>query len=200
MKPRDLALALLAAVVVGLGAVAAWRLAGPPAPSAPRVELGGPFALVTQDGRAFTDRDLRGKPAAIFFGFTTCPEVCPTTLSQWTATLKAMGADADRLRPVFVTVDPERDTPQALHRYLSDFDPRIVGLTGSPEAVKRMLDGYHVYAKRVPIEGGGYTMDHTAATFLFDRNGGFQGLIGYPVAPSDLKGKLEALAHGRAPA
>ena len=195
MMRRRLLLALLAVAVVLVVAAVAVRLS--PRPAARGVELGGPFALVDVDGRPVSDRTLKGKATAMFFGFTYCPEVCPTTLARHSAALKAMGAEADKLRVVFVTVDPDRDTPAQMKRYLSDFDPRIVGLTGSPAAVKAMLDAYHVYAKRVPLEGGGYTMDHVAATYLFDREGRFQGLIGYQEAPEAEVAKLRALAAGR---
>ncbi len=178
---------------------AALLLLRPHTPPASGVELGGPFTLVDQNGRTFTDRDLRGRPAALFFGFTTCPEVCPTTLARWSSALKALGPDGDRLRLVFVSVDPERDTPAVLKRYLSDFDPRIVGLTGAPAAVAKTLAAYHVYAHKVPLDGGGYTMDHTAATYLFDRDGGFQGLVGYQEPPDAQTAKLKALAEGRSP-
>ena len=193
MNRRRLVLAGLLA-----GAVAVLPGCAPPA-STSRVDLGGPFVLTDQGGRPFTDRDLRGRPAALFFGFTTCPEVCPTTLARWSASLKALGQDGDKVRLVFVSVDPERDTPAVLKRYLSDFDPRITGLTGSPDAVARTLAAYHVYARKVPLPGGGYTMDHTAATYLFDRKGGFQGLSGYQEPPEVQTAKLRALAEGRPP-
>ena len=196
MNRRLLTAALLLAVVAVL-AGAAW-MTRRAAPSS-GVELGGPFALIDQNGRPFTDRDLRGKPAAMFFGFTYCPEVCPATLARQTAALKALGPDADKLRVVFVSVDPERDTPAQMKTYLSAFDPRIVGLTGSPDAVARMLAAYHAYAKKTPLEGGGYTMDHIAATYLFDRRGGFQGLVGYDEPPTAEIAKLRNLANGRSP-
>lgn len=188
---------LLGGLIALLAAAAAW-IGVRSAPSS-GVDLGGPFALVDQNGRPFTDRDLRGKPAAVFFGFTYCPEVCPTTLARQTAALKALGGDADKLRVVFVTVDPERDTLAQMKTYLSDFDRRIVGLSGAPDAVARMLAAYHVYAKKVPLEGGGYTMDHMAATYLFDRRGGFQGLIPYADPPAAELAKLRNLANGRPP-
>ena len=198
MNRRVPAILLSALLLVGLAGAVLWSRAARPASSG--VELGGPFALTDQNGRPFTDKDLRGKPAAMFFGFTFCPEVCPTTLARQTAVLKALGPDADKLRVVFVTVDPERDTPKQMKAYLSAFDPRIIGLTGDPAAVARMLASYHVYAKKVPLEGGGYTMDHMAATYLFDRAGGFQGLIGYNETPEAELSKLRRLANGRPPA
>ncbi len=187
-------LILIAAFALALAAGAASLLVRPaPPPPQGAVALGGPFALVDQDGRRFTDRDLRGRPAAIFFGFTFCPEVCPTTLARHTAALKALGADADRLRVVFVTVDPERDTPAAMKRYLSDFDGRITGLTGAPAAVGAMLASYHAYARKVALEGGGYTMDHVSATYLFDGRGGFRGLIPYTADVPAETAQLKAL-------
>lgn len=197
MNRRRLTLVLSVLLVLAAGAALVLRRPSAPPPS--RVDLGGPFALVDQAGRPFTDRDLRVRPAALFFGFTTCPEVCPTTLARWSASLKALGPEADRVRLVFVSVDPERDTPAVLKSYLSDFDPRITGLTGSPAAVARMLAAYHVYARKVPLPGGGYTIDHTAAAYLFDREGGFQGLSGYQEPPEVQTAKLKALAEGRAP-
>lgn len=196
---RRLTLGLLAAGTLAVLLVAAVLIQrSGPRPSS-GVELGGPFALTDQNGAPVTDRDLRGKPTAIFFGFTYCPEVCPTTLARQTAALKALGRDAERLNVVFLSVDPERDTPAVLKRYLSDFDPRIRGLTGSPQAVAQALAGYHVYAKKVPLEGGGYTMDHSSATYLFDRGGGFQGLIGYQETPEAELAKLRDLVAGRPP-
>lgn len=187
-------LALIAAAVLALAAAgAASLLVRPTPPPQGAVVLGGPFALVDQNGRRFTDRDLRGRPAAIFFGFTYCPEVCPTTLARHTAALKALGVDADRLRVVFVTVDPERDTPAVMKRYLSDFDGRITGLTGPPSAVQAMLASYHAYARKAPLEGGGYTMDHVSATYLFDARGGFRGLIPYTADVPDDAARLKAL-------
>ena len=183
MNRRRLTLVLAALLVVAAAAVLV--LQRPATPPTSRVD--------------FTDRDLLGRPAALFFGFTTCPEVCPTTLARWSASLRALGPDADRVWLVFVSVDPERDTPALLKTYLSDFDPRIIGLTGSPAAVAKMLAAYNVYARKVPLPGGGYTMDHTAAAYLLDRDGGFQGLSGYQEPPEVQTAKLKALAEGRAP-
>ena len=129
------------------------------------------FELVDQDGRLVRGEDLRGKLQLVFFGFTTCPDICPTTLTKITATLEELGADADTLHPVLMTVDPERDTPAVLKEYLGAFDPRIIGLTGTPEQVKVALRNFRVFASKNWLEGGDYTMDHSTFAFLVDRNG-----------------------------
>jgi protein SCO1/2 len=127
-----------------------------------------------------TEKNLLGKPTLIFFGFTHCPDVCPTELFEISEVLRAMGKDADRVNAYFVSVDPERDTAAAMKDYLSSFDPHLKGLTGDPAAVAKIISDYRVYAKRVPLKDGDYTMDHTALVYLMDRDGKF-------VAPFNLK-------------
>ncbi|MBO9710434.1 MAG: SCO family protein [Caulobacter sp.] len=146
-------------------------------------QIGGPFQLVDVEGRPVSEKSLRGKPTAIFFGFTYCPEVCPTTLGQMTAWLDALGKDADKLNVVFVSVDPERDTPAQMKLYLSNFDHRIQGFTGAPEAVAKAAKAYRVYYRKVPVEGGEYTVDHTSMIYLMDRDGRFVEPIGYGGPP-----------------
>jgi protein SCO1/2 len=186
-------LVVAAAFVVGLVSVlavillVAGRMPAPVAASA----VGGPFRLVDQNSKAVTDEDLKGRPFLVFFGFTHCPDICPTTLFEVSEVLRQLGPDAARARALFVTVDPERDTPEKLKDYLASFDPHLIGLTGEPEAVDRMLKAYRVYYKKVPTEGGGYTMDHTALVYLMDKQGRF-------VAPFSLKqGPAEAAANLR---
>lgn len=154
---------------------------------------GGPFAMVDTGGRPVTEADLAGRPAALFFGFTFCPDVCPTTLSLLTEVMGRMGGAADRLNVVFVSVDPERDTPEALKLYLSSFDPRIRGFTGTAAQVAAMADAYHVTYRRVPVEGG-YTMEHSAGVFLFDRTGRLDGVIDDGEDEASVLGKLTMLA------
>ncbi len=162
----------------------AGRLPSPiPAPSA----IGGPFRLVDQTGKVVTQSDLKGKPSLMFFGFTHCPDICPTALFEMTQLYKALGKDGDKVQAYFVSVDPERDTPDILKEYLSSFDPRLRGLTGDPAAVAAMEKAYRVYSKKVPLENGGYTMDHTALVYLMDKEGRF-------VAPFNLKRKPEQAA------
>ncbi|WP_236571434.1 SCO family protein [Rhodovarius lipocyclicus] len=141
--------------------------------------IGGPFSLTDHRGLAVTERDFRGRPMAVFFGFTYCPDVCPTTLTEMTGFIEALGPDADRIQWVFVSVDAERDTPQAMAAYLEAFDRRIIGLTGTEEQIASAARGFRVFYRRVPLEGGGYTMDHSASTFLLDAEGRFAGTLDY---------------------
>jgi protein SCO1 len=150
-------------------------------------EIGGPFHLTDQDGRAVSDQDLKGKPALIFFGFTHCPDVCPTTLFDVSEVLRGLGPDANRVGAAFITVDPERDTSASMKDYLSSFDPHLRGLTGDPDAIKAVAKAYRVYYKKVPLEGGDYTMDHTAIVYLMSKDGHF-------IAPFNLKRRPEVAA------
>jgi protein SCO1 len=162
------------------------RWASPVGPAVAAV--GGPFHLEDQNGRPVTDQDFKGRPFLVFFGFTHCPDVCPTTLFEMSQMLKELGKDADRTAALFITVDPDRDTPAALKDYLSNFDPHLRGLTGDPAAVNAVIKAYRVYAKKVPLKDGDYTMDHTAAVYLMDKDGRF-------VAPFNLKQTPEAAAE-----
>jgi protein SCO1/2 len=158
-----------------------------PAPIAMTSAVGGPFQLVDQNSKPITDQDLKGHPFLVFFGFTHCPDVCPTTLFDVSEILRALGPDADRTRALFITVDPERDTPAVMKDYLSSFDPHLSGLTGDPADIAAVAKAYRVYYKKVPSEGGNYTMDHTAIVYLMDKDGRF-------VSPFSLKGPTEAAA------
>ena len=149
--------------------------------------IGGPFRLTDQNGRTVSDQDLKGHPFLVFFGFTHCPDVCPTTLFEVSEILRSLGPDANGTRALFITVDPERDTPSVMKDYVSNFDPHVSGLTGDPAAIAAVAKAYRVYYKKVPLDGGGYTMDHTAIVYLMDRNGRF-------VAPFNLKRSAEAAA------
>jgi protein SCO1/2 len=157
------------------------------------VQIGGPFQLVDMNGRPVTEKTLLGKPTAIFFGFTYCPEVCPTTMAEMTAWLKALGPDADKLNVIFVSVDPERDTPEQLKLYLSNFDPRIQGFTGTPENIAKTAKAYRVYYQKVATDGGGYTLDQSSAIYLFDAQGRFVEPIGYGGPPERGLDQLKAL-------
>jgi len=149
--------------------------------------IGGPFKLTDQNGKEVTDQDLKGRPFLVFFGFTHCPDVCPTTLFEVSEIMRALGPDADRARAVFITVDPERDTPTVMKDYMSSFDPHLTGLTGDPAAVAAVGKAYRVYFKKVPLDQGGYTMDHTAIVYLMDKDGRF-------VSPFSLKRSADAAA------
>lgn len=141
--------------------------------------IGGPFTLTTQTRAKLSDADLRGKPFAIVFGFTRCPEVCPTTLWETTEAMKTLGANADKLRVLFVSVDPTRDTPEFMARYLQSFDRHITGLTGTEAEIGAISKEYRIYYKKVPTDDGDYTMDHTTTMFLMDADGQFAGTISY---------------------
>ncbi|MGU3386884.1 SCO family protein [Methylobacterium sp. D53M] len=139
--------------------------------------VGGPFTLVNQDGRTVTERDFAGATHLVFFGFTHCPDVCPTTLQQISDVLAALGSKGKTMRVAFVTVDPERDDPASLKTYLSSFDPRITGLTGTPEQVTATEKAYRAYARKVPAKEGDYTMEHTALVYIMDAQNRFLGAL-----------------------
>jgi protein SCO1/2 len=182
-RPLVVVAAFALSLAIGLG-VTLW-LVGPRAVSASAI--GGPFQLVDQTGQTVSDKNLKGKPTIIFFGFTHCPDVCPTALFEMSEILRVMGDDAKRINAFFVSVDPERDTPQIMKDYLSSFDPNLKGLSGSPQATAEIVSGYRVYAKKVPLKDGDYTMDHTALIYLMDRDGRF-------VAPFNIKRRPEDAA------
>ena len=173
------------AAAAGLVFVGGWGLGACSAAKAPPA-VGGVkrFTLTDTHGRTVTERNFLGKPSAFFFGFTYCPEVCPTTLADLTRWMKALGPAADRLNVVYVSIDPERDTPKQMGLDLTAFDPRIVGLTGTPAQIAQIAKEYRVYYKKVPLEGGSYTMDHTAAIYLMNSHGTLVGGISYQ-QPSD---------------
>lgn len=155
--------------------------------------IGGPFTLTDQHGDTVTETALNGHPSAIFFGYTFCPDVCPTTLFEMTGWLEKLGPAADKIKVYFVTVDPERDTQESLAEYLSAFDPRITGLTGTPQAVAEIVKAYRIYARKVPLDGGGYIMDHTASIYLLDSDAVFTGTIDYHEDPDTALKKLQRL-------
>ena len=193
-----IALGVAAAVAVAIAAAVGVHTFGPPRTTVGQggVQIGGSFRLVDQTGRTVTDRDLKGKPTAMFFGFTYCPEICPTTLAALTAWMKALGPDADRLNVVYVTIDPERDTPRQMGVYLTSFDPRIRGLSGTPAQIAKIAKEYRVYYQKVPLPGGSYTMDHSSVIYLMNSHGGFSGVISYQEASADALAKIRALLKG----
>ena len=182
---RSLLLTGLVAAPLAAGAAIALAAGKPPVAPLNR-SIGGPFSLVDQNGQPVSERSLLGRPTAIFFGFTYCPEVCPNTLTRLSGWMRALGPAADRLNVVFVSVDPERDTPKQLRAYLEPFDPRIRGYTGSPVQVAQIARNYRVYYKRLAQPGGEYTVDHSSAIYLMDARGQFVEPITYsmPEAPA----------------
>lgn len=185
IRPLVIIAAFAASLAVGL-AVMLWAMGGLRTVTAPAA-IGGPFQLADQAGQTVTEQNLKGKPTLIFFGFTHCPDVCPTSLFEISEVLKAMGTDADKVNAWFVSVDPERDTAAAMKDYLSSFDPHLVGVTGDVASITAMGKAYRVYFKKVPLDGGSYTMDHTAIVYLMDKDGRF-------VAPFNMKRRPEEAA------
>src|SRR5690606_31867761 len=157
---------------------------------------GAPFELVDHHGDPITEAAFRGHPTALFFGFTHCPEVCPTTLFELDGWLKTLGDEGKDIKAYFVTVDPERDTPEVMNRYVSNVSDRITGITGDPEKVAAMAKAFGIYFRKVERENGDYTMDHTASVLLLDRNGAFAGTIAYGENPDHALAKLKRLASG----
>lgn len=169
------------AVAAGVLAGTAWVMPGaaptPAASTASLTPIGGESKLVDEDGKPRTWADFRGKLVAVFFGFTHCPDICPTTLAELSALLADLGDRSNGLQVMLVSGDPERDTPEVLNSYLQSFDPRIVALTGPEAEVERAFSAFKAYRKKVPTEGGDYTIDHSAGVYLYDRDGGFAGTL-----------------------
>ena len=149
--------------------------------------IGGPFKLIDQDGKPITEQDFKGRPFLVFFGYTHCPDVCPATLFEVSEVLQALGPDADKAAALFITVDPERDTPAAIKDYLSSFDPHLRGATGDAAAIAAVEKAYRVYVKKVPTDNNDYSVDHTALVYLMDKQSRF-------VAPFNLKRRPEQAA------
>jgi protein SCO1/2 len=195
------ALALLAALVAATPAVAQ-----PPERSAAelmdvvmwnREPIGGPFALIDQTGARRTDVDFRGKLLLVYFGFTYCPDVCPTDLQEIAAAVDRLGPAGDTVQPIFITVDPERDTPAHLKDYVSLFHPRLVGLTGSAAAIRDAARAYRTYYAKVPLDKGDYTVDHSAFIYLMGRDGDYLGFFPPGTSAELMVGTLRPLLGAR---
>ena len=156
--------------------------------------FGEPFTLVDQNGAEITQAAFRGQPTAVFFGFTHCPEVCPTTLFELDGWLNQLGDEGADIDAYFVSIDPERDTPEVLGDYVSNVSGRIVGITGEPEKVFAMAKSFGIYFRKVELDSGDYTMDHTASILLLDSSGDFAGTIAYGENPDNAIAKLKRLA------
>jgi protein SCO1 len=161
---------ILAFALFGVGVATVMTLPGRPTTEASLV--GGPFTMIGDDGRTLNDTDFKGHPFLVFFGYTHCPDVCPTSLYEISQVLQALGPDT-KIKVLFVTVDPARDTPKVMKDYLTSFDSHIIGLSGTASETLAIEHAYRVYAKKVPGQGGEYTMDHTAIFYLMDKEGRF---------------------------
>lgn len=181
-RARILLIAGLAALLIGGGAAAVVIMAppvsSPPAQStASSLAIGGPFTLVGADGKPVTDHSYRGKWMLVYFGYTFCPDVCPTTLNNITQALAKLGPDANRISPLFITIDPKRDTPKVIGDYVKAFDPRIVGLTGSADQIAAVAKEYRVYYAPQPGAGDDYLVDHSSFVYLMNPQGGFAKVL-----------------------
>ncbi len=195
--------ALLGAVVmgVGLGTLAnelsrRFSAGGDDAPATVLryPDIGGPFSLTDHAGRRVTEKDYAGKILLVFFGFTHCPDVCPTALTAVSEVLDRVGEKARDVQPLFVTVDPERDTAELLAGYVTHFHPSIVGLTGTPEEIKTVAQGYQVFYRKA--KGGtpdAYSMEHTASIYVMDRQGKFRGTLDVHESADTRMKKLQRL-------
>jgi protein SCO1/2 len=193
--PRPL-LYLLAALAVflvflaiGFGALVGGK---PGSGASSTAAIGGPFRLETGGGRVVTEADFRGAPFLVFFGYTHCPDVCPTTLFQLAEVLRALGPEA-KIKVAFITVDPERDSPELMQQYAESFDPRILGLSGDRAAIDKVVAAYRVYARKAPGANGDYTMDHSAVIYLMDRDGQFLRAFNLERPPEQAAAELKPL-------
>ncbi|WP_284758992.1 SCO family protein [Agrobacterium sp. fls2-241-TYG-188a] len=195
---KNIRIALWGAVLVLLG-VMGWLTMELTKSRDQMVEevYGVPFQLVAQNGQPITEKAFQGKPTALFFGFTHCPEVCPTTLFELNGWMEKIDPAGEKMQAYFVSVDPERDTPEILNQYVSNVSKRITGITGTPDKIADTLKGYRIYAKKVPVDekdpNGDYTMDHTASVILLDAKGRFAGTIAYGENPDVAVQKLQNL-------
>ena len=192
---KRLLVAASVAIVLGLAA-ASWRYSGTNQSAASteptNVTFGGPFALVDHNGRSVTNQQFLGRHLIVFFGYTSCPAVCPTTLLTISQALDELGDEAKLVQSLFISVDPERDTPEVLAEYIAQFDKRILGLTGSAAEIATAARAFHVYYRNVPDEHGGYDIEHTAAMYLMGPDGKFLMLI----PPEASSHRIAMLIHG----
>ena len=180
----------MAFALLGLGLGVATVMTLPGRPTTQASLIGGPFTLTADDGRTVTDADFKGHPFLVFFGYTHCPDVCPTTLYEISQVLKAMGPDT-KMKVLFITVDPARDTSRRMKEYLTSFDPHIIGLSGDPKETKAVERAYRVYAEKVPDKNGDYTMDHTSIVYLMDKQGRFVSTFNLDRSPKAAAAELE---------
>ena len=175
-----LALWALVGLVAAALVVFLWKQAGPQQPAVSQTSMasiGGPFTLTSSTGKPFSSSELNGKPAAVFFGFTHCPDVCPTTLARLAKLRRDLGKGDDALSIVFISVDPERDTPAEVDSYMKLYDTPVIGLTGTPAQIEQVKKQFGIYSRKVEQPGGSYSVDHTATVILLDRNGQFTATL-----------------------
>ncbi|MFT4935272.1 MAG: protein SCO1/2 [Pseudoalteromonas distincta] len=188
MSKRSLIIIALVAVIgLGAGAALFWRAESPAGADSAQADVGGPFKLVNQDGQTVDESILEGRWSVVFFGFTYCPDICPSTLQAVAAAQEQLGPRGADLQTVFISVDPERDTPEQLKTYLSldAFPDGVVGLTGAPEQIEQVAKAYYVYYRKSG-EGPDYTVDHSTAAYLMDPQGRFNRVLAYGLSPDEM--------------
>ena len=185
-----LASLFMAVAVAAILAVYVWREDG-----GGIAKIGGPFVLVDHTGQERTEADLKGRHALIYFGYSFCPDVCPTALADMLIALDELGPDAARVQPIFITIDPERDTPAALKDYIPNFHPRLIGLSGSADQVSKAARAYRVYYAKVddPEAGENYLMDHSSVIYLMDPDGRYLTHFSHGTAPETMAKRLREL-------
>jgi protein SCO1/2 len=190
------AVLLAGLVILGVGAFLALSLHETPRGAAGTLlasAIGGPFRLVDQNGKTVTDGDLKGKWSLVYFGYTHCPDACPTALNDISIALDELGPKRDAVRPVFITVDPERDTAEVLKAYVTSFDAPIMALTGTPEEIAQAAKEYRVYYAKHPEAGGDYSMDHSSVIYVMDPEGRFTASFTHENTPEDIAERLKKL-------
>ena len=183
-----------AVVAVAVAAITGRHLLAPPQPPAPpRPAIGGPFSLVDHNAKTVSEADFRGQFMLVFFGYTYCPDVCPTALTIVADAIKLLGGQGDAVAPVFITIDPQRDTPEQLAMYVSHFHPRLVGLTGTPEQLTAAAKAYKVYYAKAPHEDGDshdFAMDHSSVIYLIGPDGKYLDSFGTGASPEIVAARL----------
>lgn len=198
MSLKTIQYALWGLVAIALGAFGGYFYLNSVQPHSTQIanapQIGGSFELTDHNGATITEAALKGSPSILFFGFTHCPEICPTTLSDISTWLEETGDIGKDINGYFVTVDPERDSPDVMKDYVTAFSDRITGITGKPENIAQILQNYRIFSNKVRLGNGDYTMDHTASVILLDKKGGFVSTISYGEEPSVAIDKLKLLA------
>jgi protein SCO1/2 len=196
--PMRLLLIIVIAFAAGSLAALVLRPAGPTAMQSARALIGGPFTLTNQDGKRVTDQDFRGKYMLVVFGYTTCPDVCPAELQAIANAVDVLGDKADKVNPIFITVDPERDTVERVAEYVKNFHTRFVGLTGSADDIKQAARAYRVYYAKADAKGSAldYLMDHSAFMYLMNPQGEYVTHFAYGTAPEKIAAAIEKAMAG----
>ena len=184
-------------LAAGLAAAGAWMALRPERGGLPAVPIGGPFELVDGDGRTVADRQVRGRWMLVYFGYTHCPDACPTALQDMANAVDLLGDQKREVALLFITVDPERDTPAVMKDYVSPFETPITALSGSADAVARAARAYRVYYAKHPTRDGGYDMDHSSIIYLMDKQGRFAANFTHETPPERIAAKLKGLMQGR---